>query len=77
MQINYGIIVWEKVSGDPVHFVGYEDVPTLYDFHGIRRELTADPEFGLIGCDLILRYAPPHVVSYFAKDIIANATHEN
>lgn len=54
MLIRYGIIAVrpakdEDGMADILHFCGYEDPPTQFDFDALREELNTNPAFGLQG----------------------------
>lgn len=78
MQINFGIVAVRRNSDESssspfemVHFCGYENRPTKADFDDLKRELSTDPEFGLVeqmkAGDIILVHASPTVVKMHAN----------
>ena len=66
MEINYGLIV-KTENGDIIHFVAYEDEPTIEDAQHLSHELGHDKEFGLteIADSLTIEVAEPHIVDMF------------
>ena len=76
MDINYGICAAALADAGEdglwlnlVHFVGYEEPPTVAFLGHVREELKTDPEFGLTQCadQLIIFMAPPEIVQHFKK----------
>lgn len=64
MKINYGIVALDSVTKEIVHFVGFENKPTLDDMQNMYSKIDADPEFArLKNCQL--RLAHPTTVEYF------------
>lgn len=51
MKINYGLSVIDLETGELLHFVGYENMPTELDIEELEKELQTDEEFGLMGID--------------------------
>lgn len=68
MKCNYGIMVVPKQNlTSVVHFCGYEEEPTAYDYVSLREELNTDTELGLAGeiDEHLLLPATPDVIDYF------------
>lgn len=59
MRITHGVVAVTE-SQEILHFVGYEQQPTVADYDGLLRELGSDPELGLAErVDWTLRRAYP------------------
>lgn len=66
MEINHGLVV-KTENGDIVHFVGYDEQPTLEDAENLYHELNHDESFGLakIIDSLSIEVADEETVSIF------------
>ena len=47
------------------HFVGYRQLPTIYDYESLLEEMQTDPDFGLDMSDKKIILAPPEIVEQF------------
>lgn len=71
MEINHGLVI-KTENGDIIHFVGYEDEPTIEDIENLNHELHHDEEFGLtkIIDSLSIEVAEESVVDMFKKYVV-------
>lgn len=74
MKINHGIVIVSKESVlgkteqvDVIHFVGYENPPTFYDYLSVYKEIATDESLGLtkIADDLLLMPASEDALEHF------------
>lgn len=72
-DIQYGIVVRNE-EGRCLHFVGFEEKPTIRDIEHIREELATDKEFGLteIIDDLSIEEAREETVNFFKTYFLSN-----
>lgn len=72
MKINHGIIAVDAETMTSIlHFCGYENPPTQYDWNHLEEELDNDPDFNL-GCDYVLMKASDEIVKYFVEEFLQN-----
>lgn len=53
-----------------LHFCGYFEKPSAADYEALLKELSEDPEFGLIGQKFELIEAPQDLIDQIKKDIV-------
>lgn len=77
MKINFGAIA--LIEGEIVHFCGYENKPTEYDFEILKQELTTNEEFGLQDQinNIKIEEAKPEFVAYMKTVILKSEDEAN
>lgn len=76
MDITYGIAAVKRIGDsqaiDVLHFCGYFEKPSATDYDSLLKELTENPEFGLIGQKFELIEAPQDLIDQIKKDYESN-----
>ena len=76
MEISHGIAAVKRIGDsqaiDVLHFCGYFEKPSAADYDSLLKELTENPEFGLIDEKFELIEAPQDLIEQIKKDYESN-----
>lgn len=76
MEITHGIAAVKRIGDsqaiDVLHFCGYFEKPSAADYDSLLKELTENPEFGLVGQKFELIDAPQDLIDQIKKDYESN-----
>ena len=76
MEITHGIAAVNRIGDsqgiDVLHFCGYFEKPSASDYDSLLKELTEDPEFGLIDQKFELIEASQDLIDQIKKDYESN-----
>ena len=76
MEITHGIAAVKRIEDsqaiDVLHFCGYFEKPSASDYDSLLKELTENPEFGLIDQKFELIEAPHDLIEQIKKDHESN-----
>jgi hypothetical protein len=76
MDITHGIAAVKRIGDsqaiDVLHFCGYFEKPSATDYDSLLKELTENPEFGLIDEKFELIEAPQDLIEQIKKDYESN-----
>jgi len=76
MDITHGIAAVKRIGDsqgiDVLHFCGYFEKPSAADYDSLLKELTENPEFGLVDQKFELIEAPQDLINQIKKDYESN-----
>jgi hypothetical protein len=76
MDITHGMAAVKRIGDsqaiDVLHFCGYFEKPSATDYDSLLKELTENPEFGLIDEKFELIEAPQDLIEQIKKDYESN-----